>query len=191
MKKIIIFLMVIMCVLCGCNNSNNIEDQSGINIIFLDIDGVLNTQNSINTQIAENKGRYNESAQRYLYDFDENAMENLKDIIDTSNASIVLTSTWRLNDMLMEELISQFEKNDIDAEKIIGKTPDLHDEKKDNLRAYEIEQWLNNSEEKINRFVILDDIDDMGKYTKSNLVVSNKFDGLTEKLKNKAIKILS
>lgn len=188
MKKNIVFLIIIASVLCGCNS--NIESDTGLNIIFLDIDGVLNTQNSINMQIAEKKGIYNENVQAFLYDFDKKAMKNLKDVIDTSDGRIVLISTWRLNDVLMKELLSQFKKNDIDVKRIIGKTPDLHDEITENLRAHEIEKWLNNSEEKINRFVILDDIDNMGEYTESNLVVCNKFDGLTKKLKNNAIRIL-
>lgn len=47
MKKLIFILSIMSIVLIGCHN---ITKDSGVNIIFLDIDGVLNTQNSINKQ---------------------------------------------------------------------------------------------------------------------------------------------
>jgi hypothetical protein len=188
MKKVIFIVTIVCIVLMGCSN---IKTDSGLNIIFLDIDGVLNTQNAINMQISEKKGRYNEEINAFLYDFDKEAISNLKDLINDANGKIVITSNWRLNDVLMEELISQFNKNNISADIIIGETPDLHSQVTDSLRANEIKEWLNVFQDKINSFVIIDDIDEMGEYTETNLVVCDKFDGLTKKSKKKAMKVFS
>jgi len=188
MKKVVFIVIIISIVLTGCSH---IKTDLGLNIIFLDIDGVLNTQNAINRQISEKKGRYNEDIDGFMYDFDEDAISNLKDLIEVSNGKLVITSTWRLNDILMEELINQFNKNNISADIIIGETPDLHNQDIDNLRANEIKEWLSICQDKINSFVIIDDIDEMGEYTETNLVVCDKFDGLTNSIKKKAIKVLS
>jgi hypothetical protein len=142
-------------------------------------------------QISEKKVRYNEDLDVFLYEFDKETISNLKDLINDSNGKIVITSTWRLNDILMEELISQFNKNNISADIIIGETPDLHGKVTDNLRANEIKEWLNIFPDKINSFVIIDDIDEMGEYTETNLVVCDKFEGLTKKSKKKAMKFFS
>lgn len=188
MKKGILVIVLVFFLLLGCSN---IKTDSGMNIIFLDIDGVLNTQNSINMQLSENKGRYNEDISAFLYDFDQEAVGNLKDLIKDSNGKIVITSNWRLNEVLMEELLDQFDKNDISREIIIGQTPDLQSEVTDNLRANEIKEWLSAFQDEINSFVIIDDIDDMGEYTDTNLAICDKHDGFTGKVKKKAIEIMS
>jgi hypothetical protein len=188
MKKVVFIVTIVCIVLMGCSN---IKTDSGLNIIFLDIDGVLNTRNAINMQISEKKGRYNEDLSAFMYDFDKEAISNLKDLINDSNGKIVITSTWRLNDVLMEELISQFNKNNISADIIIGKTSDLHGQVTDSIRADEIKEWLSIFQDEINSFVIIDDIDEMGEYTETNLVVCDKVDGLTKKIKKKASKVLS
>ena len=53
------------------------------NIIFLDIDGVLNV--------------YCESRDKYGCTFHQQFVDNLKYIIDSTGADIVITSTWRFD----------------------------------------------------------------------------------------------
>lgn len=55
-----------------------------MNIVFLDIDGVLNSQSYFKT-----RGRKGD-------DIDENTLPILKQIVENANAKIVLTSTWRV-----------------------------------------------------------------------------------------------
>lgn len=58
-------------------------------IIFLDIDGVLNTKYWYN-QMSRSTPK-----DKYGYAFDPNAVANLKRIIDETGADIVISSSWK------------------------------------------------------------------------------------------------
>ena len=115
-------------------------------IIFLDIDGVLNS-------IAFDRERTNEQG-----NIDETRLPLLKQILDETGAFIVLSSSWRkhwdkelgLCDNLGVEINSIFAKYNI---AIYDKTPQLQS----NDRAEEIRLWLSQNE-MVKNFVILDDI---------------------------------
>ena len=62
-----------------------------MNLIFLDVDGVIN---SIKHLIEV----YNETHKPhsgYSYPFDPNCLENLKRLVSETNSSLVISSTWR------------------------------------------------------------------------------------------------
>ena len=61
-----------------------------IKIIFLDIDGVLNTENY--NLVLKRKGKICQDEYGAL--FDPNAVKQLKRIIDATNADIVVESSW-------------------------------------------------------------------------------------------------
>jgi len=92
------------------------------------------------------------------------ACSNLKNILDIySDIKIVISSTWRKSRDFgwFNHLFKYFKI--FEEDKVIGKTPILNLE-----RGYEIQHWLNNFEEDINDFVILDDDGDMGPYCDTN-----------------------
>ena len=115
-------------------------------VIFLDIDGVLNS-------IAFDRERTSEHG-----NIDETRLPLLKQILDETGALIVLSSSWRkhwdkessLCDNLGVEINSIFGIYDI---AIYDKTPQLQS----NDRAEEIRWWLSQNE-MVKSFVILDDI---------------------------------
>ncbi len=152
-------------------------------VIFLDIDGVLNSR-------AYDRKR-NKDGQT---DIDETRLPLVKKIVDGTGAKIVLSSTWR------EHWDTDAEKCDIDGVyvneifakfglKIYGKTPDLGI---DFDRPDEITAWLNSAQETIESFVIIDDYRyAWGKLSDSFVKTNPNFGlGLEEEHVQKAIEIL-
>ena len=143
-------------------------------VIFLDVDGVLNSQ-----QLFE------KCEDDQLISVDEDNIKNLKTIVDATGAKIVLSSSWRYgwaehSDAVQDWcqiLVDILAKYDL---KIIDKTEYLSSGRRED----EIKDWLDKCEEKIEGFVILDD----GAY-----LVKTDFctGGLREEDADKAIKILN
>lgn len=117
-------------------------------IIFLDIDGVLNSR------IYDRKRNWNEQT-----DIDETRLPLLKSIVDQTGAKIVLSSTWRGHwDKSPEKcdgdgvyINETFAKYGLE---IFDKTPDLGISFD---RPDEIRFWLNSQKEAAEKFVIIDD----------------------------------
>lgn len=112
-------------------------------IIFLDIDGVLNSA-EYDRQRSENDGN-----------IDITRLPLLKELIDETKAVIVLSSSWR---KLWERGVCQFEEGkeinrifNLYGLKIYDKTPVL------GSRKAEITQWIKNHPE-TKEYVILDDM---------------------------------
>jgi len=171
-----------------------------LRILFLDIDGVMNCAEDIHRQIClTGKITCNED-----YNFSPKALACLKEIIDRTGALIVISSSWRISEGLFEEwekfdrpsLKGRFEAWDklIDnlntvslAEKIIDVTPT---DPRLTTREEEIAKWLeDNKELSIESFVILDDENDVGQYA-DRLVLTSYIQGLTERERELAIKLL-
>ena len=62
-----------------------------MNIVFLDIDGVLNSKRKLIEVYNQTRKPHSGSS----YPFDERCLENLKYLIEETNSKIVITSTWR------------------------------------------------------------------------------------------------
>jgi len=112
-------------------------------VIFLDIDGVLNTKNTF----KKRKDIYNESGV-IIPRIDFYRVKFLKQIVDKTDAKIVISSTWRKYDNDMKELKEVFslfdlEVYDVTCIDISGK------------KGIEINDWLNKNE--VDSFVIIDD----------------------------------
>lgn len=124
-------------------------------VIFLDVDGVLNSmQDGYSFELETNKH-----------------FELLKQIIDKTNAKLVLSSSWRIgirpNDTIHTKL-KEFGMSIYDCTPILkGKT-----------RGDEIQAWLDQHQD-VERFIILDDDIDMGKLM-YRLVHTDTMVGLTE-----------
>lgn len=178
--------------------------KDSLKIIFLDIDGVLNSEKSCEYHI---KNKSNE----WLYIAPWiGHIKHLNHIIEKTNAKIVISSTWRTNPYVEMILYLAGLKGDI-----IGKTPRLPSR----IRGEEIKFFLKyaqyddkglSKEEqeriqqikkdilhetnfcglKIDNFVILDDDTDMLDLT-NNFVLVDGYNGLTKKDALKAISILN
>ena len=116
-------------------------------IIFLDIDGVLNSL----TSKRDPSGR-----------FGRKAFENFKLILDAlPDTVVVVTSTWRYN-YTLTEMKTYFHEVGIDPRRIADMTSDLR--RDDGMirhspgRDEEIRAWLAQHPD-VDRFAILDDVD--------------------------------
>lgn len=152
-----------------------------MNIIFLDVDGVINSVNNLIKVYNET----HKSHSAYNYPFDPNCLENLKELVIETNSSLVISSTWRHSKKGMKKLLEALNKYDLDK-LVIGCTPSLG-----LSRGAEIKKYLSESifSEDIN-FVILDDDSDMEDLL-PYLVHTNRQDGLTKENVQHAIKKLT
>ncbi|MBP1931047.1 HAD domain-containing protein [Ammoniphilus resinae] len=144
-------------------------------VIFLDLDGVMITGSNQKLS-SEYDG----------YVFTPTSVEHLKQIIDQTGAFIVVTSTYRKAGF--SYLKKMFEANGI-TEGLIGQTPVLAY----HSRGREIQQYIDESQLDpsltVEKFVIIDDHDDMGELMPF-LVQTKWHSGLDEEAKNKAIQML-
>lgn len=153
-------------------------------IIFLDIDGVLNSR------IYDRKRNWKEQTE-----LDETRLPLLKDIVDETGAKIVLSSTWKEHwDKDPEKcdkdgiyIVKTFAKFGLE---IYDKTPDLG---RNFDRPDEIITWLNATQEAIESFVIIDDYRYAWGSLSNRFVKTNYYYGLglEEEHVQKAIKILN
>jgi len=140
-----------------------------VKIIFLDVDGVLNSARDGYSINLEND-----------YHF-----EMLKRIVDATGANIVLSSSWRIGFSVLslpeKNLMERLEKYGME---IMDFTPCMT-----GTRGDEIREWLSINGP-VESFVILDDEGDMAEFKETNLVKTNTSVGLQEKDVDKAIDIL-
>ena len=163
-----------------------------MNIIFLDIDGVLNSKFwDASHQMEISDGKYIDSEKVIL----------LSKLVKSTKASIVLHSGWRFwfDEKLKptrkeaEHLVSLLEKEGM---YISGVTPDLTTEeirktkKFSKVKADEILTWLHEHEDTEN-WVVLDDLDLHNEAIARHQVMTDSECGLTEVDATKAAKILN
>ena len=142
-------------------------------IIFLDFDGVIITPRT-----------------KFLK-FDPICIELLQDLINRSDAFIVVSSSWRIGNTF-RAMRAMFDGFDL-FDKVIGMTPVQNGEW---VRGQEIDEWLKEPklassqlELDLQGFVILDDDSDMEPHM-DRLVLCEWDGGLTKELVEKAIKVL-
>lgn len=126
-------------------------------VIFLDIDGVLNSNDYVDYASDNN-------IQGILKEIDPKKIVMLKFAIDITNAQIVVSSSWR-NISKFEYLKELFLKYDI---KLDEKTPLI-----DNNRGLEIRKYLK-EHTNIEQYLILDDeiFDSFDRELISNLILT-------------------
>jgi len=126
-----------------------------MNIIFLDVDGVLNSMNYLQ-KLYEEK---NECYFGFGIPFDPNCLKNLKELITQTNSKIVISSTWRKSSKGIEILLENLKKYELDKF-VIGYTPIFNTNV---TRGTEIKAYLSNLKEDTSKlnFIILDDESDM------------------------------
>jgi hypothetical protein len=176
-----------------------------MNIIFLDIDGVLNSTLSL---LSAAKMKATPAERDFVFELintyyndyplsmltldllgiDPDCIGYLNQILDASDAQVVVSSSWRFCHSLigLQKLLEYrgFKGELIDVTPITPIT--LAGLEK--LRGHEIQAWLDLNPE-VDRFVILDDCKDMAHLSK-HLVLVNRKIGLTEEDALKAISII-
>jgi hypothetical protein len=154
--------------------------MSALKIIFLDFDGVLNSQ------LYYTSGRRDARKPGFDSDIDPQAVGYLNEIIKDTGAKVVVSSSWR-HGRSVEELQAILDNNGFIGE-VIGKTKDLRcgPDGQYVLRGNEIFCWINEHEDIIgvrrsdyNHYVIIDDDSDMLYWQRNNLFLTDGYCGLT------------
>ena len=162
-------------------------------IIFLDIDGVLNTKWWY-TQMERNIPQ-----DQYGYAFDPKAVANLKRIVEETGADIVISSSWK--SFGFSELEEMWTDRGLPG-KLIGVTPnsvsdellleaDIDSIELFHIRGEEIKEWLIRHGKHVNSYAIIDDMDNMLPEQQSHFVHTNPVVGITEEDAEKAIAIIN
>lgn len=121
--------------------------KASCSIIFLDIDGVLNSA-------------WSNSVQGTMYRFWPESVSALNAILaSVPEAYLVITSTWRMH-WSLAEVIGFLERDGVMSGRGIGKTPVLRQQ----ARGMEIESWLDRVPYRVKSFAIIDDRDDMAMH---------------------------
>lgn len=146
-------------------------------IIFLDIDGVLN-----GTEFLEQKPT---TEDWWLSQLNLKSIVALNLITRASKAKIVIISTWRII-TTFDTLCSTLKKAGVKGE-IIGCTPYM----RGHTRNEEIKCWLKSSQQKIDSYVIIDDITDDFDDLSDRAIKTDPNTGLTEANINSILEVLN
>jgi hypothetical protein len=143
-----------------------------MNIIVLDVDGVLNMHGSGG-----------------LYTLNKKRLRLLDKIVKETDAKVVVSSTWRIDYQHMRKLRNCLGYRGI---KIVGVTDQLGKSASGEryYRGHEIQKWLDEHPE-VNNYVILDDDSDMLDSQLRNFVQTDGKIGLTDTLAYRAAYILN
>lgn len=173
-------------------------------VLFLDIDGVLNSENWFAYRIYCVKNNMvnilmnfvdtdDRNIKHKLTMLDDRAIANLNRIIEETGCKVVLSSSWRSSieseNIFTQDLLKlkgfKYEFYDV--------TPRLWFSDFSTRRGEEIKFWLDKESEKheIESFVILDDDSDMLPEQMNNFVHVDGQVGLTDRDVLTAIKILN
>lgn len=184
--------------------SENQADDESLPLVFLDFDGVLNTD----WHFAELKGKGLPFKDKYGPLFDPEAVKSLKKIIDDTDAQIVVSSSWRY--MGLEDLQRMWHDRGLPG-KIVGITPLHTDDDKlletdlseldvitadmfcssrvNEIKAYFEEELCVDAATQ--RYVILDDLKDVLPEQEKHFIRINPIVGITEEDAEMAIEILN
>lgn len=164
-------------------------------ILFLDIDGVLNTERQhdlcVNKGIAPVDG--------FGYAFDPEAVTNLKRIVEETGADIVISSSWKL--WGLDAMQRMWTKRALPG-KVIDITPNTESDEMllsvdldymeiPAIKGSEIKEWLTTKGHDVTHYAILDDFPDMLPEQESHFVQTDPSIGITEADANKTIEILT
>ena len=161
-------------------------------VIFLDIDGVLNT-GWWYTQMDRNTPK-----DKYGYAFDPNSVANLKKIIDETGADIVISSSWK--SFGLSGLEEMWQDRGLPG-KLIGITPnsvsdemllnaDLDHMELFSIRGMEIKEWLTKHGKRVSQYAIIDDMNNMLPDQQPYFIQTNSEVGITDEDAERAIEIL-
>ncbi len=164
-----------------------------MNIIFLDFDGVLNSDSYHKHEIFGGRDftvsdqllALRRDPEKML---DPKAVRCLKDICDASKSRVVISSSWRVW-FTTPRIINMFESNGWKNPPIIGATPNLYPEGKS--RGDEINSWLKENNKEHVRYIILDDVNNFHPYQKGQLFLTDIETGLTSEHIQSVLQMIS
>lgn len=137
--------------------------ENKLKILFLDIDGVLN---SVRSAIALNGYPCRE---RCHEKFDKVALALIRQACKKTGAKICLSSTWRIG---IKNILKFGKELDLP---IIAKTPQLFMSRR---RGREIQEWLEDNQKVVCKYAIVDDDSDMLKEQLPFFVQTDNYEGL-------------
>ena len=162
-------------------------------ILFLDFDGVLNTNHY--QSLLQYKGKPWQD--EYGAFFDPNAVKQLKRIIDATCADIVIESSWKYLGLdAMKELwkvrnlpgrVVDITPSSVSDEYLLKNldTTMFH------CKGMEIASWLSEQANQDIRYAIIDDEYVILDSQLPHFILTNPYEGITEEQANKAISILN
>lgn len=166
-------------------------------IIFLDFDGVLNTEHNQNMLLYHGKARND----RHGTLFDPKAVAQLERIIAETGADVVIESSWKyLGLEAMQQMWSdrKMPGNVIDitpssASDIWLTNADLEEIDTANARwkGVEIASWIADNIHENARYVIIDDEYVILDSQQPHFILTNPYDGITPELADEAIRLLN
>ena len=171
-------------------DKERMQNTKKIKVIFLDIDGVLATNKEYATNRTKFREKYPWAKELNVpYGWNKGCVEVFNEILDTTNADIVISSDWRFH-WDLDELDKIFKANGVKKSPIFGTiknkrkmSSDLEDD-----RVYQIREWVKFN--KPEKWVAIDDMNlsDLGY----NFIRTTDSEGLTQKgLKDKIINKLN
>lgn len=119
--------------------------------IFLDFDGVLNSLNYFR--------RVGQPSRWSSHDFDPDACARIMRVVEATDASIIVSSAWRIAHAMVD-IRGYLEERGIPKARVIGKTPYLSGEQRGDEILSFIDTW-ERIDGPIEGFVIIDDSSDM------------------------------
>jgi hypothetical protein len=154
-------------------------------VIFLDIDGTLIPSYYLKYMERLNALSQGTVIMKDLYGefFAPDCIENLRTLIQHTQANIIFTSRWKVKGFDRLKAMWQYRYN---FGKVLGCTPLLYD----SIRGDEIDNWLISNH--WDKYVILDDMSEtqFNWYHLPSLVTCDQNYGFTKKELQKAIQIL-
>lgn len=165
--------------------------------LFLDFDGVLNTEFYQDLLISKGEPWRDEHGPI----FDPQAVEQLKRIIDATHADIVIVSSWKY--LGLEAMQDMWATRHLPG-RVIDITPSVvsaswsstmgpNDNSLDSRlsKGIEIDFWLFENAARDARYVIIDDEYVILDSQLPHFILTNPFDGITDLLANRTIALLN
>lgn len=159
----------------GISTGPYYDSHGMVKYIFLDFDGVLNTEQYQAKLVVAGK----ETKDKYGPLFDPRAVAHLKRMIDATNARIIITSSWRFfHDE--DALDAMWEERGMPGhiEHIL-----IGEDKREGIAGFALEKYT--------PYVILDDETDFSDEHMQYLIQTNPVTGLSSTDADKAIEILN
>ena len=166
-------------------------------IIFLDFDGVLNTE--FYQDVLKQQGKKWQDEHGAF--FDPNAVKQLERIIDATDADIVVESSWKYLGLdAMKELwkvrnlpgrIIDITPSTTSDEYLLNVDLDDFSNKMHHCKGLEISSWLSEKGLSNTRYVIIDDEYVILDSQLPHFILTNPYEGITEEQANRAISMLN
>jgi hypothetical protein len=163
-------------------------------VIFLDCDGVLNSQDFFRSQLYRRSGEQGFGLSFGAEQLDPRALALLDGLVERADAKIVISSSWR-HIWSPEEIGAMFEARGFKhKDAIIGETPKIASPMyaqpgSEDSRGNEVAEWLDleaerrrvdPDQESVEAYVIVDDTDEFAGEQRSHFVRTNPQHGLTQ-----------